>query len=360
MGENIDIQYLNLLKDILNNGNKKLTRNGEVLSVFGRQIRHNMSLGFPLLTTKEINFQNIKSELAWFLAGSSDIRFLWKHKCYIWDGDFYKRYCQITKDPISLKELRKIGVELWNKDPKSSYYLDGVSYSPQVFTLGPIYGHQWIKWGGSYSNQGGSIYGSSSSEGFNQIQQLLYDLEHNPDSRRMMVNAWNVGQLSNMTLPPCHYGFQVYTRKLSVEERKQYYKSLHHFNEQKILGLSKFDHKYFNEVGIPTRSISLIWTQRSVDTPLGLPYNIASYGLLLEMLANEFNMVPDELIGQLGDVHIYNNQIDGVYEQIERIPKQLPKIKIQDGIWSNLSKDSNDVILEDYNPYPNINYPLSN
>jgi thymidylate synthase len=153
------------------------------------------------------------------------------------------------------------------------------------------------------------------NKGINQIANLINDLKTNPDSRRLMVNAWNVGELDQMVLPPCHYGFQVYTRELSFDER---YASL--FNrpyDGNALGkINTLD--YMDDKNVPTRAISLMWNQRSVDTPLGLPFNIASYGLLLMMIAQEVNMVPDELIGNLGDCHIYLNQIEGVKEQIGR------------------------------------------
>jgi thymidylate synthase len=164
-----------------------------------------------------------------------------------------------------------------------------------------------------------------------QIANLINDLKTNPDSRRLMVNAWNVGELDQMTLPPCHYGFQVYTRPTTREE--------------KIVNPGKY------------RAISLMWNQRSVDTFLGLPFNIASYGLLLEMIADEVNMVPDELIGNLGDVHLYKNHIEQAKEQIGREPMELPTVHVRDGIFCN---SINDVILENYQSHPAIKAPLSN
>lgn len=345
MTNSIEVQYLNLLQDILDNGVVKGDRTGTgTISVFGRQIRHNMSLGFPLLTTKEINFQNIKTELAWFLEGSSDIRFLWKNKCYIWDGDWYKNYLKncINIKPLPLKELRKIGIDsLINND------LDNVP----IYSLGPIYGVQWKWWHNDDIKSHARSY-------VDQIETLLYDLEHNPDSRRIMVNAWNVGKLGEMTLPPCHYGFQVYTRELSLDERKQIFEDRGYVCD--VWPFNGDWHGEYDGFGIPKRAISLMWNQRSVDTPLGLPYNISSYGLLLEMLADEFNMVPGELIGNLGDTHIYLNQVEGVKEQLQRLPRKLPKLKIQDGMKSYLLPGSNDIVLEGYDPYPNIIYPLSN
>jgi thymidylate synthase len=165
-----------------------------------------------------------------------------------------------------------------------------------------------------------------------------------------MVNAWNVGELDQMVLPPCHYGFQVYTRELSEDERYD----LCAAQKSKMTAISEEDYIKYN---IPTRAISLMWNQRSVDTFLGLPFNIASYGLLLTMIADEVNMVPDELIGNLGDTHIYLNHIEQAKEQIGREPYDLPKVSVRDGIFCS---SVNDVILENYQSHPTIKAPLSN
>ena len=170
------------------------------------------------------------------------------------------------------------------------------------------------------------------NKGVDQISELIRQLKQNPDSRRLMVNAWAVHDLPNMVLPPCHYGFQMYTRELSTVERMEYYAK--HFmkeNEAKTFDeLLKVD---YTKLNIPKRSISLMFNQRSCDFPLGLPFNIASYGLLLEIIAKEVNMVPDQLIGNLGDCHIYLNQIDGVKEQISRTSFELPSINITERNW---------------------------
>jgi thymidylate synthase len=171
-----------------------------------------------------------------------------------------------------------------------------------------------------------------------------------------MVNAWNVGELDQMVLPPCHYGFQVYTRELSLEERLQVWNIKFGFanEEQK----NQFDpNVHLDTHGVPTRAISLMWNQRSCDFPLGIPMNIASYGLLLTMIADEVNMIPEELIGNLGDCHIYLDQMDGVKEQINRKPFELPTVYVRDGIHCS---SVNDVILENYQSHPKIYFPLSN
>jgi len=169
-----------------------------------------------------------------------------------------------------------------------------------------------------------------------------------------MVNAWNVGELDQMVLPPCHYGFQVYTRELVESER--YGLLLESGYDGKEMNTSNMM-KVCDELNIPTRAISLMWNQRSVDTFLGLPFNIASYGLLLTMIADEVNMVPDELIGNLGDTHIYLNHIEQAKEQIGREPYPLPKVVVQDGIYCS---STSDVLLFDYESHPSIKAPLSN
>ena len=228
-------------------------------------------------------------------------------------------------------------------------------FSGRFGNLGPIYGKQWRNW--VYDKD--MDYGTE--ESVDQIQNLISDLKTNPDSRRLMVSAWNVGEVDQMVLPPCHYGFQVYTRELSLEERRalvlkdtQYtLPPSTNWTEDEI----KEGKRQLEEANIPTRAISLMWNQRSVDTFLGLPFNIASYGLLLMMLANEVNMVPDQLIGNLGDTHIYLNHIEQAEEQIGREPYPLPTVHVRDGIFCS---SVNDIILENYQSHPAIKAPLSN
>jgi thymidylate synthase len=197
-------------------------------------------------------------------------------------------------------------------------------------------------------------------ESVDQITNLINDLKTNPDSRRLIVNAWNVGELDEMVLPPCHYGFQVYTRELSESERYD----LCAAQKSKMGAISEEDYINYN---IPTRAISLMYNARSQDVPLGTPFNISSYALFLEIIGRMVNMVPDELIANMGDCHIYLNQIDGVKEQLKREPYDLPKLKISDAINFNGSIDDfldscdkNSFELEDYKSHPTIKIPLSN
>ena len=354
---NLDKQYTALLQDILDNGVKKQDRTGTgTLSVFGRQIRHKMSEGFPLLTTKKMPFRVIATELMWFLRGDTNIKYLVDNDCHIWDGDCFANYVRnFTKYVDSLPEDSETEFII-NKDKFINKIKTDDEFAAEWGELGPIYGAQWRNWL--------NVPGELNKGGKDQIQNLIRDLKTNPDSRRLMVNAWNVGELDQMVLPPCHYGFQVYTRELSMEERKNLYFKL---NPEFRLVHENMDEQ-MDKHNIPTRAISLMWNQRSVDTPLGLPFNIASYALLLEMIAMEVNMVPDELIGNLGDCHIYLNQIEGVKEQLTRESYPLPKLIMNDEFWNPDASiieqiehiQPNDFYVEDYRSHPTIKIPLSN
>jgi thymidylate synthase len=400
---NIDKQYQELLQDILDNGIEKQDRTGTgTISVFGRQIRHKMSDGFPLLTTKKMAWKTMVTELLWFLRGDTNIKYLVDNNCHIWDGDCYKSYAtsHIKEVRKQQRSMREKGWETITLDPN---YLSQEEFINKIKTddefankwgeLGPIYGKQWRDWSANPNH----------TWGIDQIQNLINDLKTNPDSRRLMVNAWNVGELDQMVLPPCHYGFQVYTRELTWEERFDIHKK--YITEDKLDLLFEFaTNENLDSLGVPKRAISLMWNQRSVDTFLGLPFNIASYGLLLEIIAKSVNMVPDELIGNLGDVHLYSNHIEQAKEQIgrevtqeeiqehlqqsgintmsykdtmeyiskllKREPFELPKLKHLrnddkykllgefPSLWNELK--ISDFELENYQSHPPIKAPLSN
>jgi thymidylate synthase len=350
---NIDKAYQALLQDILDNGVEKTDRTGTgTISVFGRQIRHKMSEGYPLLTTKKMAFKTMVTELLWFLRGDTNIKYLVDNGCRIWDGDAYKNYQQNAPYSVEVENEENTYRQLTQEEFINKIKTDD-EFAKKWGELGPIYGKQWRKWEYQYGdeyNEGHHL--PTLKKQIDQIANLINDLKTNPDSRRLMVNAWNVGELDQMTLPPCHYGFQVYTRELSQSERFNWYGN-------KIGSYMHHDHieQEMNENNVPTRAISLMWNQRSVDTFLGLPFNIASYGLLLEMIADEVNMVPDELVGNLGDVHLYKNHIEQAKEQITREPMKLPTVHVRDGIFCSSHVD---VILENYQSHPAIKAPLSN
>jgi thymidylate synthase len=319
MNNTLDKQYTDLLQDILDNGTRKMDRTGTgTISVFGRQIRHDMKTGFPLITTKKMAWKTMVTELLWFLRGDTNIKYLVDNNCHIWDGDCYANY---------LKKKTQYDSDFYEQSDFILNIKTDDGFAKTWGELGPIYGKQWRSWeyrknypNGSYTGVRGEI---------DQIATLINDLKTNPDSRRLMVNAWNVGEIDQMTLPPCHFSFQCYSHE---KEGKRY--------------------------------LSLAWNQRSVDTFLGLPFNIASYGLLLEIIAKEVNMIPDELIGNLGDTHLYSNHVEQAKEQITREPYSLPTITLpsslqpNSGNWDKLVFE--DFYLNDYHSHPTIKAPLSN
>ena len=351
-----------------------------------------MSEGFPLLTTKKMYWKGIVTELLWFLRGDTNIKFLIDNDCHIWDGDAYKKFHQAFPE-----------TEMLSKEQFINQIKKDFKFAEKWGDLGPVYGKQWRGWKIDKEHIDGVSYFKYPH--IDQIANLISDLETNPDSRRLMVSAWNVGELDQMTLPPCHYGFQIYTRELSESERFNWYgnKISSHMHHDHIV--QEMDHK-----NVPTRAISLMWSQRSCDSFLGLPFNIASYGLLLEIIAKTVNMVPDELIGNLGDTHLYSNHIEQAKEQIGReltleerkgiyekeytegmkiqndewlesklktrdIPTQtrepypLPKLFINDEFWNHdyqtidgwiNSMETGDFRLENYQSHPAIKAPLNN
>ena len=345
---NLDKQYQELLQDIFDNGVEKKDRTGTgTLSVFGWQLRHKMSEGFPLLTTKKMYWKGIVTELLWFLRGDTNIKYLVDNGCHIWDGDAYKNY--LIEDAKVLPNKSVFGKQIrfgLTKEEFINKIKTDDEFAKKWGDLGPIYGKQWRNWrDGEYTSPLGIDGPSIWKEGIDQIQNLIDELKENPDSRRLMVSAWNVGELDQMTLPPCHYGFQVYTRELTLGERVELYVNEYETVLERESGrgesMKRLGEKFILEMletsNIPKRAISLMWNQRSVDTFLGLPFNIASYGLLLEIIAKLVNMVPDELIGNLGDVHLYNNHIEQAKEQLTREPMKLPTLNINTEFWNTES-----------------------
>jgi len=370
--DKVDVVYQKLLKDILENGTSKSDRTGTgTISVFSRDVRFKMSDGFPLLTTKKMYMKGIVHELLWFLNGDTNIKYLVDNGVHIWNGDAYKHYkSEFEKGNASgtTQMVKKLNGE--NKDIilseadfidmiKNCHEYGSESFAKKWGDLGPIYGKQWVNWGGYFSAGHADRAGNMGVhfKGINQIANLINELKNNPDSRRLIVNAWNVGEIKDMVLPPCHYGFELNTRVLDLEERRDEY--FNRLTKPEVLERSKESHEYFDSFNIPTRAISLKWIQRSVDTFLGLPFNIASYALLLHMIAKEVNMVPDELIGSLGDVHIYKNHIDQVNELLSREPRELPKLNLEkaDNLFTYCYEN---VKISNYDPHPAIIAKLSN
>ena len=261
-------QYLNLLQDILDNGTVKSDRTGTgTRSVFGRQLRFNLADGFPLLTTKKLHLRSIIYELLWFLRGDTNVRWLQEHSVSIWDE--------------------------WAD-------ADG--------ELGPVYGHQWRSWP---DYRGGTI---------DQIAQAVELIRHHPDSRRIVVSAWNVAEVSDMALPPCHALFQFY---------------------------------------VANGRLSLQLYQRSADTFLGVPFNIASYALLLQMMAQVTGLQAGEFIHTFGDVHLYLNHTEQARLQLTRTPRPLPRMRLNPNVRDLFSFTYDDFTLEGYDPWPHIKAEVS-
>jgi len=301
----IQEQYRLLLGTLLHNSIEKEDRTGTgTLSVFGRQIRHQMKDGFPLITTKKMAVKTMMTELRWFLKGDTNIRYLVENGCNIWNGDAYKKYCK------TLEEHYNGGGDIATQAEFIRMIKEDREFADHWGELGPIYGKQWRGWF-AYNKQVDPVF-------VDQIKELIKQIKLNPNSRRLMVSAWNVGDLGEMTLPPCHYGFQCY---------------------------------------VSGGKLSLMWNQRSVDTFLGLPFNIASYATLLLLLCEETGYEAGELIANLGDVHLYKNHIEQATEQISREAYPLPQIKLSN---VNLLEGEWDYELIDYKYHPSIKAPLSN
>lgn len=261
-------QYLSLLQDILDNGTRKGDRTGTgTISVFGRQLRFNLQDGFPLVTTKKVHMKSIIHELLWFLQGDTNIKY-----------------------------LNDNGVRIWNE------------WADENGELGPVYGHQWRSWP---TPDGGRI---------DQISQVVHQLKNNPDSRRIMVSAWNVAEVNNMALPPCHTLFQFY---------------------------------------VADGRLSCQLYQRSADVFLGVPFNIASYALLTQMMAQVCDLQPGEFIHTFGDTHLYLNHLEQASLQLTREPRALPVMKLNPSVKSIFEFKYEDFKLEGYDPHPHIKAPVA-
>lgn len=357
MANNLDIWYNELLKELIFFARKKSDRTGTgTYSTFGRFFEHNMEDGFPMLTGKKLSFKNIAHELFWFLSGNTNIKYLIDNGVNIWNGDAFKSYQKnysLSSNPYSYKNNNPsegpCDYDEWLKKMKTDEW-----FSSFHGNLGPIYGAGWryIK---KYKR--GNYGQEHFFENIDQIETLITKLKTSPDDRRMLVSAWQVDKLDKMVLPPCHYAFQVYTEELTLEEREEIYVSKQYGTYSTVK-----THEFFDKERVPKRSISLMWHQRSCDFFLGVPYNIASYGLLLSMLGHIVNMKPKWLKASLGDTHLYANHAGQAKEQVERKPRQLPMLLInKEKEYKSLTDFVfEDLILYEYDPHPAISAPLSN
>lgn len=341
---NVDKQYLDFLKHILENGELKEDRTGTgTISIFDYSMSFDLTEGFPLLTSKKVFTKGVIHELLWFLKGDTNIKYLVENNVGIWNGDAFKNYIKHTNEfkgdwPDTMEDFIK---RIKTDD----------DFAESWGELGPVYGAQWRSW---------SKWKPSFDDGYwteiDQIKNLVNDLKTNPDSRRLMVMAWNVGELDDMVLPPCHFGFQCYTNNMTFDERVKWW--CESLGKSIEYGKNMTD-ELLDDRNVPRRKLSLKWFQRSCDVPLGIPFNIASYAILLHLLAKEVNMVPYMLKFSGGDCHIYTNQIEGVKEQLQRETYELPKIKLHNKSLDELKYE--DIEIIDYDDrIKTIRFPLSN
>lgn len=289
-------QYLDLLSKVLTTGHEKTDRTGTgTISSFGHQVVYNLEEGFPLVTTKFVRFESIIHELLWFLDGDTNIKYLTDNNVHIWD-------------------------EWADKDGN----------------LGPVYGHQW---------RNGKV---------DQIANVMDQLINNPDSRRIIVSAWNVAEIDEMALPPCHTLFQFYTRELTTEERIKELNKIINVDEAEDNLVDLLD-----QYDIPKRAISCQLYQRSADLFLGVPYNIASYSALTMMIAHQLNFKPEQFVHTIGDAHIYNNHIEQVTTQLMRTPHELPLLKFNRKPESIFDYTIEDFNLVNYTHDPFIKAPVA-
>ena len=296
-------QDLDLLKKIKEDGIVKSDRTGTgTRSIFGYQMRFDLSEGFPLLTTKRVFLKGVIHELLWFLAGDTNIKYLVDNGVHIWDNDAYRFYKELCAkqgvEPISMEEFL-VAAQQQTPSP-----IDGYAYG----NLNHVYGYQWRSWG---KPDGSAI---------DQVKQVIDTIKNNPDSRRMIVSAWNVADVEDMALPPCHVLFQFY---------------------------------------VADGKLSCQLYQRSADTFLGVPFNIASYALLTMMIAQECGLQAGEFVHTLGDTHLYLNHMEQVDEQLSRTPRTLPTMRLNPDVKSVFDFKYEDFTLEGYDPHPTIKAPMS-
>ena len=298
-------QYLDLLSKLLEAPYKEDRTGTGTHSLFGHQMRFDLSQGFPLLTTKQVHLRSIVVELLWFLHGDTNIRYLLEHGCKIWTDWRYVEFCKAH------------GRKLLTMYEFEQHIIDDIDFAQKWGDIGKGYGHQWRNFGEQYSEYDDD-YGQVTKEGFDQIEWVINEIKTNPDSRRLIVSGWNPHEVNQVDLPPCHTLFQFY-----VQDNK----------------------------------LSCQLYQRSADVFLGVPFNIASYALLTHIIAQETGLDVGEFIWTGGDVHLYSNHVDQAKEQISRTPYPFPTLCISSRPYMELDVD--DIVVENYKHHPKISAPVA-
>ena len=371
---NVDNQYLDLVNEIIEHGEVKDTRAGKTRSLFGKQLRFNLKEGLPMLTTKKMFTKGVIHELLWFIKGDTNIKYLVDNGVHIWDDDAYRYFLELSKIglfekrtdlpkpqrgyyDVSFNLTKEEFLEKVKSQDVTLYYDKGNGWLEYSFgDLDKVYGYQWTNWGGH-----------------NQITELIETLKKNPDDRRMIISAWNVGDIPDMALPPCHYCCQFYTKKMTEVERWNYFEK-YLLKEEDTEGncnlcVSRGENyasgslvSYLDKMNVPSRKLSCMWHQRSCDSLLGIPFNIMSYAVFTHMIAQCVNMDVDELIFDGGDVHVYENQIE-TYLSTQKLnhPKlySLPTLVLNKDIKNISDFTYDDIKIEGYQSYSKISYPLS-
>jgi thymidylate synthase len=359
---NTDLEYQRLLRLILEKGKVKKNRTGtDTIGVFGAQARYDLSEGFPLLTTKKVHYPAIIHELLWFIKGDTNIKYLVDNGCNIWNGDAYRKYKTDIERVIFNGEKRQI----LSKDEFIFAIKNVPDFAKQHGDLGQgTYGQMWRAFPFiHYSNEGDQTIsefdkgtGIDYQYGRDQLGKAIEKLKSNPDDRRIIVSAWHPYWVDHCALPPCHCLFHFNTEELASDERWRY-------AEQNNISLNKENCSTVDSVldknNIPSRRLNCLLYQRSCDFGLGIPFNIASYSLLLAMVAKEVNMVAGEFIHTYGDLHIYKNHLEPLKEQLKREPYPLPNLWLNPEVKSIFDYKFADIRIENYQYHPAIKLEVS-
>lgn len=349
----VDNQHKELISKILSDGVKKLDRTGVgTLSIFGQRLEYDLCEGFPLLTLRKIHTKSVIHEMLWFLGaydqekwgkfGNTNIRYLLDSSVTFWTEWPYQKY-------LNLRKYRPDLPEFTIKEFEAKILIDD-DFAIEFGSIGPGYGKQWINYGGKVNkineDDGKNITSKLEIiEGINQIDKVIEMLKKDPDSRRIIVDAWKVDELDEMLLPPCHFMFQFYSELMPIDIR--YYEYSKYIIENKLKLKPITD-------DFPQRKLSLMLNIRSQDLYLGNPFNVAEYALLLEMISQVVNMIPHKLIINLGDVHLYNNSIEAAKTLLKRDSYDLPKLQLNKNIKNIYEFRYEDINIIDYNYHPNI------